>query len=441
MRMNRQSEAVRGYVLGNLENGIFRPGARLPGSRKIADLLGVSRPVVQSALDTLVNEGLLVSVSRSGLYVDENWTSRRIRACIRLYTHREFLPWLGMFGKEMAAVAPELHISTRCEEGAFEIVTTAVAQTRYREYVDLAPLVKACFPDMSPFYAEQLRPFMQGERLTALPFLFSPRIIACNRRMLAEAGCPEPGPAWSMEDFAGIIAKLRAHFPAERIFPWNTNAYLWMNFVLCFGGRLFCLEKDDPVCFDSPETVEALTFFSSLRGRKALRFGREDAQNYDRFAVSVLERQLYSTHSRRFDDDFIFLPMPGASAAHSGRSIQATELFVMRRGSVDKDLCMRIIRFLWSEKFQDHLAELRYGLPIRRSSLERAFLPGNSADAVFRAAMDRLCNDYNISSPALFDLVLHGIASIIAEGGDTRSRLRELADCVRVYLKYTKKEF
>lgn len=213
-----------------------------------------------------------------------------------------------------------------------------------------------------------------------------------------------------------------------------------MNFVLCFGGRLFCLEKDDPVCFDSPETVEALTFFSSLRGKRKTGFGREDAQNYDRFAVSVLDRQLYSTHRRKFDDDFIFLPMPGASAAHSGRSIQATELFVMRRGSVDRDLCMRIMGVLWSEKFQDHLAELRYGIPIRRSSLERAFLPGNPADTAFRSAMERLCNDYSLSSPALFDLVLYGISSIVEQGEQIEDRLRELADGVRIYLKYTKQE-
>ncbi|MBQ7207142.1 MAG: GntR family transcriptional regulator [Lentisphaeria bacterium] len=439
--MNKQSETVRKYVLENLESGVFQPGARLPGSRKIADHLGISRPVVQSALDTLVNEGLLVSVSRSGLYVDGDWTSRRIRACIKLYTHREFLPWLGMFEKEMASAAPELHISTCCEEGTFEIVTTAVAQTRFREYVDLAPLVKSCFPDLSPFHAEQLRPFMHGERLSALPFLFSPRIVACNRRMLAEAGCSEPGPDWSIRDFADIMTKLRAHFPPERVFPWNTNAYLWMNFVLCFGGRLFCLEKPDPVCFDSPETVRALTFFRSLAAKDAPPSGREDIAHYARFAVSVLDRQLYSPIRRDFDDGFLFLPMPGVSPEHSGRSIQATELFVMRRGSVDRDLCMRIMRFLWSEKFQDHLAELRYGLPIRRSSLERAFLPGNPADAAFRDAMGRLCNEYSVSSPPLFDLVLTGISSIIAGGGEIESRLRELAAGVRVYLKYTKKEF
>ena len=55
--------------------------------------------------------------------------------------------------------------------------------------------------------------------------------------------------------------------------------------------------------------------------------------------------------------------------------------------------------------------------------------------------MGRLCNEYSVSSPPLFDLVLTGISSIIAGGGEIESRLRELADGVRVYLKYTKKDF
>ena len=69
--MNIQSETVRRYVLEHLEDGRFSSGMRLPGFRKIADELNISRPVVQNALNTLVNEGVLRAVPRSGLYVDE----------------------------------------------------------------------------------------------------------------------------------------------------------------------------------------------------------------------------------------------------------------------------------------------------------------------------------------------------------------------------------
>ncbi|MBR4662865.1 MAG: GntR family transcriptional regulator, partial [Lentisphaeria bacterium] len=54
--MNIQSETVRKYVLAHLEDGSFSPEKRLPGFRKIAEELNVSGPVVQNALNTLVNE-------------------------------------------------------------------------------------------------------------------------------------------------------------------------------------------------------------------------------------------------------------------------------------------------------------------------------------------------------------------------------------------------
>ena len=165
--MNIQSETVRHYVLDNLESGNFKDGMRLPGSRKISEMLNISRPVVQNALDTLVNEGILQSVSRSGLYVDEQWKNRRIRNSLRVYTFDDFLPWMPLFREEMAKLAPELHISDQCSEGDFEIITTATAQTRHKEFADLSPLLKSCYPDLSPFYTEQLKPFILWKHYTA----------------------------------------------------------------------------------------------------------------------------------------------------------------------------------------------------------------------------------------------------------------------------------
>ena len=141
IKMQTQSDTVRHYVLERLENGTFEPGMRLPGSRKISEELTISRPVVQNALDTLVNEGVLRSVSRSGLYVDSAWQSRRPRNTLRVYTGDEFLPWMAMFREEISKRIPELYISQRCEEGDFEIVTTATAQTRCLRIV-----IRICLP-------------------------------------------------------------------------------------------------------------------------------------------------------------------------------------------------------------------------------------------------------------------------------------------------------
>lgn len=53
----------------------LRPGDRLPSELKLAELLGVSRPVVREALRSLRSVGLIVSKPGSGSYVAEPGTS------------------------------------------------------------------------------------------------------------------------------------------------------------------------------------------------------------------------------------------------------------------------------------------------------------------------------------------------------------------------------
>ena len=433
--MNTHSDTVRHYVLDKLENGTLDAGMRLPGSRKISDELNISRPVVQSALETLVNEGILRSVSRSGLYVDNAWQCRRTRNTLRVYTGDEFLPWMAMFRRECAAFAPEIHISQRCEEGDFEIVTTAVAQTHHKEFADLAPLLSYCYPDLSPFYAEQLKPFMQQEKLTALPFLFSPRLIACNRKMLEKADIPEPSPDWTLNDFAEIVQKLSENSGIENIFLWNSSYYLWMNFVLSAGGRLFCTNLKDPVCFDSKEAIAALKIFHSLKGKKSVGSGKDYIFGCGKYVFSVIDSQIYGLQQKMFDRDFIFLPMPGISPEHTGSSIQATELLVMRRRCADSKLAIPLIRFLWSEKFQNHLAELHHGIPLRKSSLQA--VSGKMPDSVFKEVLNKLNSEYHLSSPDLFKLISSGISHILSGDDDIAEQVSELAYVVRKYLKYT----
>ena len=410
---------------------------RRPGSRKISEELTISRPVVQNALDTLVNEGVLRSVSRSGLYVDSAWQSRRPRNTLRVYTGDEFLPWMAMFREEISKRIPELYISQRCEEGDFEIVTTATAQTRHGEFADLAPLLADCYPDLSPFCREQLKPFMQKDSLTALPFLFSPRLMACNCKILESAGLEVPSSDWTLKDFVSLVEKLAQSSSIENVFLWNNSYYLWMNFILSAGGRLFCLDREDPVCFDSKEAVGALKIFHSLKGSSSVQSGRDYISRCGRSAFSVIDSQIYGLQQEIFDRDFVFLPMPGAAPEHTGRSIQATELLVMRRRCIDSKLAVPLIQFLWSEKFQDHLAALHHGIPLRKSSMAKAFENSGETYRTFADVLGKLHSEDHLSSPDLFKLISSGISHILSGDDDITDQVSELAYVVRKYLKYT----
>ena len=428
--MNIQSETVRRYVLEHIEDGSFAVGKRLPGFRKIAEELNVSGPVVQNALNTLVNEGILTAAPRSGLYVDPDWTYREIRGSLRVYLTGHLLPWLEKFRSEMGRELPQLHVSTRFQRCPLEITTTMPAQSRHEEFMDLMPILKECYPDLNPFYAEQLKPFTTGGRLTALPFVFSPRLIALNRRMLREAGCAEPSQSWTISDFAALIAKLRAKFSQEVILSHLSIWFFWINFVLSCGGTLFDPQDPKTVRFDSTESLEGLRISRELCRPAAAEIPLCDS------AVTIIDRQTFCRLRNEMKDGWLYLPIPGNTPEHTGISMQATELFAVRRDSLDRDLIAPIIRFLWSEKFQDHLAAIRYGIPIRKSSAEKSFAGCREPDSLFRRYCPQIRNEYLISDPDLMLLVCKGICRILAGPGKLEKEIADLAFAVSKYIEY-----
>ena len=429
--MNIQSETVRKYVLEHLEDGSFSPEKRLPGFRKIADELKISCPVVQNSLDKLVNEGILLARPRSGLYVEPEWQYREIRGSLRVFRTRHPILWLEKFRSEMAEALPQLHVSTRFQRCPLEITTTVFAQSRHEEFMDLMPVLKECYPDLKPFYAEQLKPFTSGGRLTALPFVFSPRLIALNRRMLREAGCAEPAAGWVISDLAELTAKLRKKFPQERILSRRTIWFFWINFVLSCGCTLFDPQDPKTVRFDSPEALEGFRIARLLNPpADAPEIPVNDC------AVIIIDRQTRRRISRDMGDGWLYLPVPGNTPGRTGISMQATELFAVRRGSLDRDLIAPVIRFLWSEKFQDHLASLRYGIPIRRSSAEKSFAGCREPDSLFRRYCPHIRNEYQISDPDLMLLICNGVEKILAREGKLETEIADLADVIRKYIEY-----
>lgn len=60
---------VRQAVEQLIVRGTWRPGERVPSSRQLAEDLGLSRTTVQSAYQTLVDEGYLLTSDRRGVYV------------------------------------------------------------------------------------------------------------------------------------------------------------------------------------------------------------------------------------------------------------------------------------------------------------------------------------------------------------------------------------
>lgn len=63
------SDSARQALLKAIDNGVFGPGARLPGERTLAAHLAVSRQTLRQALQQLAEEGVLQPSPQRGWYV------------------------------------------------------------------------------------------------------------------------------------------------------------------------------------------------------------------------------------------------------------------------------------------------------------------------------------------------------------------------------------
>jgi GntR family transcriptional regulator/MocR family aminotransferase len=76
-RLSLQSQ-IRQKLVDGIMAGTFPPGGKLPSSRKLAEQLGVARNTVVLAYEQLIEEGLLESRERSGIFVHENIQDGRV---------------------------------------------------------------------------------------------------------------------------------------------------------------------------------------------------------------------------------------------------------------------------------------------------------------------------------------------------------------------------
>lgn len=442
MTNNRTKNAlVREHVLSELECGRLSGGGRLPGARELAESLGVSLLTVQNALATLVKEGVLRVIPRQGTYVDSEIASRILQSNASCYIPWEQLPWGQEFQRRCSEQLPQLHFSNLMRSSVFEIRATPETQSRTNEYLDLAPIFHELWPDTKVFFQEQLKTFSQGKKIYGVPILFSPRVVFINTEMFHAAGVSLPSSDWGWDDFFDTIAQLREKLPSEQVFSWATDIYLWMNFVLRSGGALLDPSLSDPVLIDSAATVRGLQRFRQLRTMLAYQQGQKHNHFWHgKVALAVAPRQALGRIKLNGWDSWDTVPLPTDKDGCESKSMQAAELFCVRRSCVDLSVAKKVLKILLSADFQDYIAELKYAIPLRRSSAEKSFDGNDPRDQIFRQELLRTQSQYHLNSSELFSVVTKGVAQLLQRDSELESGLRDMGNMLRTYLKIIGKQ-
>ncbi|MBS1372199.1 MAG: extracellular solute-binding protein [Lentisphaeria bacterium] len=430
---------VRNWILDLLESGEVPAGEKLPVTRDIAAATGISLLIVQSAVESLSNEGVLYKVPRHGVYVHPDWSSRILQRNVFFFDPLYELPYrsdlIGRLQKEF----PLLRVVKGFRHGMFELRTTGYLQSHHAEYADLSEIFRSVFPDDSDFTNAPFEACRMNGRLVGLPLIFSPRVMFCNTALLERAGVPEPAAGWTWNDFRKALAAFRPLLPPEKRYYWKGEPFIWMNYLRRAGGTLIDPAASDPVRIDTPETRRGLEAIRQLLRENEIPFVPALPNYWERFIDGELPfleqpREFLPLLDRNGCRNWRTAPLP-AFPGGNDTTVQATDILCVRRECADMHTAAGLVRLLLGESFQNYIAELRYGIPIRLSAMQRSLDPNDAGDRLFLSEIPKMTTNYHLSDSTLYKLVVTGINRILAGEADIEEGTAELAAMTRTFLK------
>ena len=432
---------IRNRLLDRIESGEWNTGDKLPGARLLAREVGCCFTHLQSVIESLVQQGILLSIPRNGTFVRENWQKRLIQKSFLLY-HGCSPATLRQELAPLIQDNPALWITTKSQRGIYEIQVSHYLFGHHEEYMDLTPVFNRLFPDTQLFFTSQLDAFRIDGKLYGIPLFFSPRIVAFNRKIFEANKVPVPRRNWSWQEFMECIWALRQRLPAEKVLGFDSRLFWFFTFAARFGGKILDPSLEDPVCLDSPEMLRALDSILELRD---ILGPTPDAPSHGcEPALQIITRQeLYRGHRDELAEELcaVELPLPEGG---NDVNVPGVELLCIRQECADQELAEQLVKSVLSEKFQNHLGNLKTGIPIRKDAAERSLNPANPLDALFRQEMDKPIAMYNSFSIKIYNLLSHAILHICTTPRpEAMALMHDLAGTIRFLLRisYEKKDF
>lgn len=422
---------IRNRLLNRIECNEWPTGSKLPGARLLSKEVGCCFTHLQSVIESLVQQGILLSIPRSGTYVRENWEKRLIQKSFRPYDGRQV--FLTGDLTPILSTIPALWLTTRSERAIFELQVSHHLLGHHSEYMDLTPIFNRHYKDPGIFFTPLLDAFRLNGKLAGIPLLFSPRIMVCNRKLFKESGVPLPRHGWSWEEFLACIRQLRKKLPGERTFYFEPSLFIFYSVAARFGGKILDPDAEGTVSLDSPEMLRALNSFLELRDI-LLPFSAP-VKHYETAMWMTTRQELYRTIPAEIRQELVGVELPLPENGFDV-NVPGVELLCIRSECSDMELAEELIENMLSPDFQDYLGEHKRGIPLRNSSADFSFSSDESTDILFRQEMHKPIALYSSVSADIYDIVSRSIQRINhCPRPEAGKMMRELAATIRFLLR------
>lgn len=430
-------QQAREIILQKIENGEFAGGSRLPAVREFCEATGTSLTIAQLAFHSLTRDGILSIIPRQGTYVRADWHERILPGSIQ-----SFRPiWENLLKEMVLPLQPDLRICDKFSESAYEIRPSADAFFRQNEYLDLREFIKDIEKEQNDFFTSRFQSFCsRNGKIYGIPLIFSPWVIVYNPEIIEKHGGTLPRAGWGWEEFLELIRTLRRELSPDQICNFFYNPFFWRCLLFRAGGAI--LHRDENGIYhielDSPRSRGGLRRLAEMADaiqlspdEKILPHSIWDFER-GRHALILASREDVNFQSKRPWQSVPLPLLPGGTDQIS----MATDLLCVRRIVNDFEQVRQLLEMLLSPRIQNRVDELRYGIPIRRSSAVRSLLDDDPRDRAFFSEMLKIVPDYSLEWPEINRLVSNAIPLIWKKKVAPDQLIDELVPGLRLLLRY-----
>lgn len=265
-----------------IDNGKLKDGDFLPSELELAEQHNLSKHSVRKALDLLVRQGYVQKIPRIGNKVSRPGPKPEIVLRVGYYPSMLKQAALSDLVELFQKRFPHIHVELIPIPFKFDDLQL---MTHYLEsgLIDIAMFNHQSFgelqesngmerlleplsasPDIYPFL---LPAFQNGSRLLAVPFAFSPVVLAYNKNHIEELDLPEPDSSWTWDHLLNV---------AEEITRGGTHIGFYYHALSDNRWPIFLLQNSND---QLPGTKDVFSF------------GREDTREAVHMSREVLFRQ------------------------------------------------------------------------------------------------------------------------------------------------------
>ena len=403
-RLDRSRERYRRLVeelRAAIVSGRLTPGAALDSEHALAARYGLGRNTVRRGLAALADEGLVAAEAGRGRFVTapSDPASRAQTLQLAVYYPSAQTARLGLIVRAFEEANPLIRVRPlRLHPLGYPEAVRGLIESGAGP--DLLVLMNGMLPELQPranfldlgdflaarpglaadLYPLPLRLFRHGGRPYALPFVFSPIVLAYDRAALAAGGVPEPDSGWTRDDLLDAARRLTRRGAGaagtERVERYGFHLQLGPNrwpALVYAGGAALATADGTRGQLSTPAGVAALQFLVDLTHRHGVTGAFTG--DLDGEALFVLRRaamvvtSYYGADLHQFGSagiDWDVALVPGAGGAPRRHLFQSTAVAVSAR-SRHRESALRFLEFVASPRIQRLIHLTGCSLPVRAS--------------------------------------------------------------------------